>query len=46
MCKISASEFGTMGMRTLVYTSLAMVTVGVVHSIYEAVTRLSFGVIW
>ena len=49
MFKISASDFGTMGMyrrkRACADKFLAMVTEGVVHGFYKAVTQSSFGVI-
>ena len=47
--KISASSFGTVDMRrqfcTCAFEFLAMVTEGVVHSVYKAVVRSFFGVI-
>ena len=48
--KISTSDFRTVGMhrqkRACTDEFLAMVTEGVVHSVYKVVTWWSFGVIW
>ena len=48
MFKISASEFGTVGMhrRFCTYKFLTMVKEGVVHGVHKVVIGLSFGVIW
>ena len=50
MFKISASEFGTMGirrqMRACTDEFLAMVTEGVVHSVQKVVTWSCFSVTW
>ena len=48
--KISASEFGTIGMRRRKQACtdqfLATVTEGVVHGVYKLVTKSSFSLIW
>ena len=48
MYEMSASEFGTVGMRRRMRACadefLATVTEGVVHNVYKAVTRSCFGV--